>query len=184
MVAQEQDIGALGHCACEAGALVLFLDLATIIERGNGAMERHRVLRQARQKTVFCAGNRGGVRHMRVHHTTGIWARGMDLTMDLDRGHLTTTRAVKNIAFKVDEQNVARLHLRPVRSVAIEQEDVVVAVNRQRVVIINAFVVAMDGRDAQQSSDLYAGCGKDLLVNRRSAHVRKLPATEVSEARN
>ena len=184
MIAQEHDVGALGNCACEARALVFSLHLTAVIECRNRAMKRHRILCQSRQKTILRAGDRCGVRHMRVHHTAGVRSRSVDLAMDLDRGHLATTRAVKNVALKINEQNVARLHLRPVRAIAIEQEDVVVAVDRKRVVIINALVVAMNSRDAQERGDLYAGCGQDLLVNRRGTHRRNLTATALRDTRS
>ena len=80
----------------------------------------------------------------------------MDLTMNLDRSHLPTTRAIQNIALEIDEQNVARLHLRPVRAVAIEQEDVVVAIKRERVMIINTLVVSDISAD-------YAPAGSHLV---------------------
>ena len=117
------------------------------------------------------------------------WEAGVLLSGDgMGVPYHTSTRlrdpAIQNIAIKIDEQNVARLHLRPVWPVAIEQKDIVVAINRQRVVIINTLVVAMDGRDTQEGGDLYAGCGQDLLVNRWGTHPRNLPATGQSDMRS
>ena len=125
-------------------------------------VEQHRVLAELAVETADGQRQRRRIRHVGVEHGSRRRPGLVAAAVDHERRGLPLAFAVDDTTFEVDGQDVVLGDLRPVRAVAIEQEQVVVTGNGEREVVVDPFVEAVERGGAKRRSELALGSDYDI----------------------
>ena len=108
------------------------------------AVEVHRVLADLRVSNPSSVKRqRRRVRHVRVQHTARVRPGAVRAAVDHERRRVPLAGSLDDVAVEVDGEDVGRAQLRPVRAVAVEQEQVVTAGDGEAEVVVDALVEAV-----------------------------------------
>ena len=124
-----------------------------------------------------------------MQHTRDVPRAAMDRRMDEKGRVLDGSAAAQNLAVQVDDEEVARLYLRPMQAEWRQEEPVLVTRHQQRQVVVDALVVAVHHGEAMAGGQIHprtalgvclGNGGLDLRIHGRrlrEGSFRSLPCT-------
>ena len=142
-------------------------------------MVAHRVLAQARLEAGLGERQGRGVRHVGVDHAGGVGSSVVQAGVEPEGGQLGVALAL-DVAVAVDDEQVARPQLGPVRAVRVEEEPVGSPGHGQADVVVDALVEPVQHRSPQDRDEVEPGVA---LAARRQATGRRVAPAGASDRR-